>query len=439
MVSSDEDSNVKKLEWKFIESMQTDEGQGQIANQEETPLKPGSKGQIGIEMPPSPVAKASQITMNSDAFGGVLTLSQVEEALARETNISIALTGESTNYIVGAAEINDNLRKTIFKRGKVFARMRPDDKAFIIEKLQAQGEIVGMCGDGANDCPALKVANVGVALSEAEASLAAPFMSKIIDISCIDIILREGRTALVTSFQCFKFMSIYALIQTFNIAILNTRISGMTNGTFLYEDLYVVLPLCLTMGMTGPTSKLTKKRPTENLLSGTVLTGMFGQCIIQVLGQIIGAIIVSRRPWYVNPTDLLDAEIEATGDEEAEVVDWDLTVVFLIAASQFFATVMTFSIGKPFRKPFYTNWLFTLCLIYTTASTLILILIPIPKLYDLIGLRDFDGHQSFRWIILAICVVNGLVTLAWERVVVPYIFHVIKRFKRNNKNKAKAL
>jgi cation-transporting ATPase 13A2 len=57
-----------------------------------------------------------------------------------------------------------------------------------------------MCGDGANDCGALKTADVGLSLSEAEASIAAPFTSRIPDISSVVILLREGRCALTTSF-----------------------------------------------------------------------------------------------------------------------------------------------------------------------------------------------------------------------------------------------
>ena len=57
-----------------------------------------------------------------------------------------------------------------------------------------------MCGDGANDCGALKTADVGISLSDAEASIAAPFTSKIQDIRCVVKVLREGRAALVTSF-----------------------------------------------------------------------------------------------------------------------------------------------------------------------------------------------------------------------------------------------
>jgi len=69
---------------------------------------------------------------------------------------------------------------SILKKGRVYARMAPDDKAMLVESLQSNLKInCGMCGDGANDCGALKSAAVGISLSEAEASIAAPFTSKV--------------------------------------------------------------------------------------------------------------------------------------------------------------------------------------------------------------------------------------------------------------------
>jgi len=433
MEASGSDQTDKKLIWRVIEETV-------VQNGGDTPgTKTKSVKQIGVEIT-SPVAETKQILSPKPVApqnpSGDLSLAELENILQTDNNVAIALTGEATNYIVAGNGITFGLRKLIFKKSKVFARMKPDDKAFIVDSLQHQGNIVGMCGDGANDCPALKVANVGIALSEAEASLAAPFMSRVIDISAVDTVLREGRAALVTNFQCFKYMSIYALIQTFNIAILNVRGSGMTNGTFLYEDLFVVLPLCLTMGMTGPTSKLSKKRPTENLLSAAILISMFGQVLIQVGAQVLGAFIVSETSWYQNPTEIFEEAFPDGGDDDSWISDWDLTVVFLVAAFQFFSTVMAFSIGKPFRKPFYTNYLFCFVLFYTTVTTLILILIPIPDLIDLVGLYDFTDHQYFRWIILAIVLVNALITLLYERFGVPALISLGKKvFKIKNKEK----
>ena len=60
----------------------------------------------------------------------------------------------------------------------VFARTRPADKARIVTTFQQMGLKVSMCGDGANDCGALKQADIGLSLSQAEASISAPFTAQ---------------------------------------------------------------------------------------------------------------------------------------------------------------------------------------------------------------------------------------------------------------------
>lgn len=131
-------------------------------------------------------------------------------------------------------------------RGQVFARMSPDEKHELVEKLQSIDYCCGFCGDGANDCGALKAADVGISLSEAEASIAAPFTSRIFDISCVpqvirfvlvrrleagevstDGLTREGRAALVTSFCCFKYMSLYSAIQFTTVTFLYASASNL--------------------------------------------------------------------------------------------------------------------------------------------------------------------------------------------------------------------
>merc|ERR1719270_317806 len=60
------------------------------------------------------------------------------------------------------------LFKRIVHRGKIFARMLPEQKIDLIECLKQLGRQVIMCGDGCNDCGALKTAHAGISLSTSD-------------------------------------------------------------------------------------------------------------------------------------------------------------------------------------------------------------------------------------------------------------------------------
>lgn len=87
---------------------------------------------------------------------------------------------------------------------------------------------VGMCGDGANDCGALKTAHAGISLSEAEASVASPFTSRTPNIECVPTVIRSaplcsymfnGATCAIWPNLCTVFKNTKTLLQARELLI----------------------------------------------------------------------------------------------------------------------------------------------------------------------------------------------------------------------------
>jgi len=125
-------------------------------------------GLLGMEDPVREgVVEAIQVAQRAGIQVKMITgdYRKTAERIAR----NIGLVQESSQVLEGkdVAEMTDEQLQKQVQNIVVFARIRPQDKFRIVRALQANGEITAMIGDGVNDAPALKRANIGVVVGSA--------------------------------------------------------------------------------------------------------------------------------------------------------------------------------------------------------------------------------------------------------------------------------
>jgi predicted P-type ATPase len=209
----------------------------------------------------------------------------------------------TSSALIHLQESDPKLLNKIMPKLRIFARTKPDQKTWIVEWLIKNGSTVGMCGDGTNDCGALKAANVGIALSSAEASIIAPFTSSKKCVSDMVELIREGRCALETSYSGFKYMMLYPLIQLMIAATLTKFGTALANNQYLFDDIFIVTTLALFSLYTNPASKLTKVRPTDSLFSFEILYSIISQLLLCILFFAINIAVAVRQNWYCPTTE----------------------------------------------------------------------------------------------------------------------------------------
>lgn len=334
--------------------------------------------------------------------------------------LECAVTGKGFDALL-APPFDAELLQPMLRRGTVFARMSPDNKRDLMELLGSGlqtaaapgcpklGLHVGFCGDGANDCGALKAAHVGVSLCEAEASVAAPMTSRQQSITSMISVVAEGRCALLATYQIFQFIVGYAMAQAFATNLMYTHGLQMGNYQYLIQDLFYITILAALMGYTKPRKELARAKPVGRVLSLPLILSLLLQIAVVIVFQLIALRAMRRIPWYKSTIGTPDLRTYKAPET---------TVIYLINLAQFIILGVVFNKGYPHRQPLWTNVGMLVAMILQVMF-LIYSLFSVDafttKVQTMVGRGPPDGlPTAFRAGLLLIMVVNAAVALLAE-------------------------
>ena len=339
--------------------------------------------------------------------------------------------------------------RLILKNGIIFSRMAPDHKALLIDSFKKERLNVLMCGDGTNDCPALRTANVGISLGSAEASMASHFTYTKHDISCLFHLLREGKCVLSASIQTFKFMIMYSVLCYIAAIFLMYHSSNVSDMQGFFLDLFLIYPLEWFVSQTDPMDELSFERPIDSLFSFPILLSLLGQFVISIIFQYGGYYFLKFKFRWEN--------ICSVGEEGDPEPCPENTIIYIINQFQLIFSAITLYKSKPFRRSILTNKVLMVYLFTGIIFTILLTVLNNERLKYIFDLFDFEIYEEesknddgidinhkrieknfyrINYFILVISALNAIVNILFEWVFVD-IANKYWWEKKNKKNIAK--
>jgi Ca2+-transporting ATPase len=264
-------------------------------------------GLVGMIDPPRPEVKHA---MEKAAHAGLRTIMitgdypNTARAIAQEIGLLRAghavLTGADLDRMS-----DDNLKKEI-EQVDVFARVSPEHKLRIVDALQANGEVVAMTGDGVNDAPAIRRANIGVAMGITGTDVAKETADMVLtddNYASIVSAVEQGRIIYdnIRKFVFFLLSSNVAEIMVIFLATLAGLPSPLTVIQLLWLNLITDGAPALAMAMEkgDPDSMSRPPRPkNEPIINASMRTGILIQTITQT-GAVLTAFSLGLL-WELN-------------------------------------------------------------------------------------------------------------------------------------------
>jgi len=309
-----------------------------------------------------------------------------------------------------------------------------------VSLFKETNQIIGMCGDGANDCAALSIAQVGIALAKTEASIVSPFSAPTGSPYCVVSLLCEGRASLANSFAAFKFIFMYSVIQTMQVMMAYRISSDLSSGEYVLSDFAFCLPLSFWIIRGLALKTLHKTKPPSHVLGFATLGSLIYMMIISfvtltllifVLPSVASSINIPFIPESLahppipaparvpSPDAALTANSE--GEDSPDVTNphnSQTTMLFFIGTLLYIFIALAISLGAEWRRPLYTHVGLLLTAVALVFTTLFLMFMPLS--WDVAGFWSWcefvELGLNMKLLLIGISLIALVLLLVGEKV-----------------------
>ncbi len=322
----------------------------------------------------------------------------LQVGLVKSEEKALMMTGSELSALEGDPEkLADKIAST-----SLFARVDPEQKLNIVEAYQKAGEICAMTGDGINDAPALKKADIGIAMGRRGTQTASEVADMVLQddsFSSIVTAVEQGRIIFGNIRKFVMYQLSYHLAEILLIAVISFAFFELPLLPLqllflnLLSDVFPALALGIGKG-TGSVMKRPPKDPTEPILDkgSWITTACYG---VVMAGYVIGAYLVSSL--------ILDMPAEQSND----------IAFFSLAFTQLLHVFNMRDPGEPLIKNQITqNAYIWMALALCTAALFAAYFIP--------GIRtvlSFQDPGLKGWLIIAAVPLLNLLTIQLSKAV----------------------
>ena len=255
------------------------------------------QGLVGFADPLRPGVREA-ISECREAGIRVIMITGDHPTTARALGAALDMAGSAVVATGADIEAPDRLERAL-SQANIFARVRPEQKHTLVRELKRRGEIVAMTGDGINDAPALREADIGVAMGKRGTEVAREAATLVLlddNFATIVAAVREGRRIFTNLRKAFGYLVSFhvpLLLAAFVVPLVGAPLLLLPVHLVLLELLVHPVVSLVFEDAPAPASLMRQppRSPSQFMLPRPELT----RAIVQ--GVVLAAVVISLYLW----------------------------------------------------------------------------------------------------------------------------------------------